>query len=950
MKFYEKITEILRKIGNKDFSIIESFKDDKVLLRHFLHNLDHPEWLDKTEPLMDIIFSDKENRNLQIELIGYFERIIETKTPEILQYLIKYLPECYPSVYRRVAFLIEKMNIKGWFDYLYDLSFVILESSDYITKEFAIRNSGDKLIWKYNTQKLMTLAKHIMHQALQTPEPNNTDEVPVVKGAGITFNFKVKDLYDASFREAVSFITKIAKTQEGSIVALEYLIEEYNKSLAIEVKEKRKQTGEIQYLSTWRLPKSFHKENYHKDNPTEKFALEIWSILTYRKKDKETFNELVKILLNTNYVVYFEILVRILDDESLKDLHNEIKERIILNTFLRESCEIGDARRYNLFQRYWTLFPEDVKEFSPIVKAYDKKESKDGKPYRRIGILAASIPDDKRDSAIREVINAWRKHLSDNWITEADPIPYEDDNIRELDRNIISNEELLSKSVEELIDILIDYSCTDRFEKSIWDLYEIYKNYFIQYPDRRKTFYELLPDPKDIKWLLHLDWYLYTIWCTTQWYIETINKADRTALLDRLVTLNRKLFTWDEWSRRNIISTLNSNEWLRDEEFTQIKESNKELYQEIVYLIASYASFKEDPKKIEKEDDTYALVTYAKNTVVGWAIELLVLMLYFDPKNDKAKDTIREIMTRNNVVQQAVVVRNLVYIIPDAKDYEFCKEIIAQVEEKQVPAMQYAMIEYMYKLGGDKLQTHFQLIDKILETSNKDIGTLLWDFLLQLLVNGISWIEPMWIDNILKKIISEPIKHIATLDRFTRSLSNNMPFVFRREQPIQEKVLTYYKKICEIPLPKEEEDRRAIHHVKLAASYFLDKRSVEQFNRIEDNNIFEILLETKVSDVYQNINEYLLKCIKANKEVSKCINILKKEINMFDGELGQFLTQYPYDKEISLIIDHVKKEEKKGEDRISKDDINTIDEIFDKGIYFWWKDFYDIFHKHYNGQ
>lgn len=90
-------------------------------------------------------------------------------------------------------------------------------------------------------------------------------------------------------------------------------------------------------------------------------------------------------------------------------------------------------------------------------------------------------------------------------------------------------------------------------------------------------------------------------------------------------------------------------------------------------------------------------------------------MLYFDPQNEEIKNIIRDIVTRGNPVKQAVVVRNLVYIVPDSKDYGFCKEVTEIIGDPIEPCIQYGFIEYMFKLGETKINEYFGTIEYILE-------------------------------------------------------------------------------------------------------------------------------------------------------------------------------------------------------------------------------------------
>lgn len=942
MKFYQKLRDILKAINEENFNFSEFIKNETDL-RHFLHNLDSWERLPSIDTVIQSILSDKIKWNLQIELIWYFEKIVQSHTDKILEYLVTNLEWCEPWVYRRVAFLIEKMNPQNWWDKLYQLAFILLQSDDYIVREFTMRNAWSKLIGHYETKQILDLSNYVLDIVSKKKEPGSQDETVDNKWWKLAFKRRTKDLYDANFREAVSFVGQVAKQEDSAVDWLGLLIKKYDEVLETEVKEKRKKSWPIQYLSTRWLPSSFGKDEYHENNPTERFALEIWSVLEYRKKESSTvFQALVKILLETHYVVYFEILVRLLDTDTISNLHGEIQKYIIYNDALWQAWEVWDKRRFNLFQQYFILFPEDIATFSKKLKEHDDKISKAWKPSRYITILATSIPKDKRDKSI---IDKRNEYMKNEWMDPKEPTPHEDSNIWPIERIVLTTWEILNMSVKELTSTLIEYSCSDNFEKSIWDLYEPFKEYFKTYPSSWEEFYSWLPDPSSIEWIQQLDGYLETIGRATEWLLDTVDKTNKEWLLQYLMDIDDDLHDRDRWSRRKIVAILNSEAWIRSEEFREIKDKNFGLYDDIVTVLTEYIEFPETNN--DTQDDTYALVNYANNTVVGWAIELLTAILYFGA-NESIKNTLKTIVAEGDVIKQSVIIRNLVYNI--TKDYDFCKEIINSIGNPDQPCIQYAFIEYMFKLGKEKINSHFSTIDHILEHSNKDISILLSDLLLQLLINWINGPEAQPIESIINKLIENPQKYISWLERFARWLGTNMDFVFTQEDVIQQKALHYYDAICTIPKSTEDNEdyNKAIHHIKVSLSYFLDKRPTSKFDIIKNASIFEMLFTSNAADAYQNINEYLLKCIKDSKHIQECINILAKEIESIGDGIIPFLTQYPYDSEIADIIENIKELQKTSAGTIDQLQIDFIDGLFDKWLELWWEKFYKLFYKYYD--
>lgn len=104
-----------------------------------------------------------------------------------------------------------------------------------------------------------------------------------------------------------------------------------------------------------------------------------------------------------------------------------------------------------------------------------------------------------------------------------------------------------------------------------------------------------------------------------------------------------------------------------------------------------------------------------------------------------------------------------------------------------------------------------------------------------------------------------------------------MDFVFVQDAAIQEKVLKYYKAICEIQENQKDKDDKTIYHIKVSLSYFLDRLPTSRFDTVKDAGIFEMLFKSNAGEAYQNVNEYLLKCLKEGKYIEESIDILMKE-------------------------------------------------------------------------
>jgi hypothetical protein len=78
---------------------------------------------------------------------------------------------------------------------------------------------------------------------------------------------------------------------------------------------------------------------------------------------------------------------------------------------------------------------------------------------------------------------------------------------------------------------------------------------------------------------------------------------------------------------------------------------------------------------------------------------LCILAFYYPKTEEDLNTTIKKISDDNeNPGIQAQLIENLVYLIPESKDYTLCEEVIAKFKDTENPLIQNALVRYIFRL------------------------------------------------------------------------------------------------------------------------------------------------------------------------------------------------------------------------------------------------------------
>lgn len=149
-----------------------------------------------------------------------------------------------------------------------------------------------------------------------------------------------------------------------------------------------------------------------------------------------------------------------------------------------------------------------------------------------------------------------------------------------------------------------------------------------------------------------------------------------------------------------------------------------------------------------------------------------------------------------------------------------------------------------------------------------------------------------------------------------------------------EPVLLCYNRLLTDYKPEDPEHRLRIAN-RLSYLFYDEKLPVKEFEIFDTHKIFETLIEHGEMTGQSNLNKYLLRCLRDNIDLSNRIaELLKKQITKHEI----ILSDDYHGKSVADIVEYILSQ---GKGSV------IVDEVFDEGLKYGSKYFYDIFDKYY---
>ena len=372
---------------------------------------------------------------------------------------------------------------------------------------------------------------------------------------------------------------------------------------------------------------------------------------------------------------------------------------------------------------------------------------------------------------------------------------------------------------------------------------------------------------------------------------------------------------------------------LRSEDTWKLKGSNPELFEKIKKLVIDLAT---DPDPSNPEYPEHA----GLNTVRGlWTMLVCVLLFYYPKTEDDLTTTVRILSNDDNPWIQAQLVDNLIYLIPDNKDYDLCKEMISKFKTTEIPIIQLALVRYMFRLWNKKIEENKDLIQILCNSADHNVRSSIWDLIWQALLNDAS------IEDIFDKILEMKEEDEDILEAITMEFQNKMSSILvEQEISRRDKYLWYFERIIDFKSSNKEN----INAVRSRLWYFFGdvQKLPMSFDILDTKWILDKLIAIPSQDTQKNINGFFLKFIRQDKYIERILDLLWKQIDLkLPNWYSVMLIDSWLSKEIVEILKYLY--DKNSKTPLPETIFLKMEKLFDEGLKYGEKWFYEIFNEYY---
>lgn len=917
--FYQQILNIIK---NKSYNEIIK---DRFLIRHFLHNqTDDSLFSEVKEHLVPVIVLDKENEkngwdwNNKRKLIEYLEKHWKQHTDETIQ-ILSQINEKWrtANIKRRIAMAIDTLEVPKDPMVLFELAKKLLEETDPMVREFTER-SLCKFVDTFSIEQNKELVNLMFFKKIE--EKDIVQRTP-----SMSLQFQARDLANSSFREGARFLWLLLQNQRFSLDILPEFMRIYDSVIAQDLPE-QDESRKIKYHFTWWLNDDdglSHDRREYESDPKKRLSLELRNALNkIEKEDKPLFEKICnEIIEKAIYIWYFEILVRVLEDKQ--EHHPEVIKNMIMNPDVLMEVDTQKIRRHKFIHDYLSIHTGDIDEYIQKVNSIDISNNKKLEEYNKAWVFFA-IPETNRLKEINKYIEVFEAEArKEHNLKERKMKVDEESDVQihtswEKQFQVDKERFTTQRDVESLVSKLVEYGNKWVLPMNDTDVYLQYGEYFRTHKDQLQLFYEKLSTEQSGLLSTRLPFYL------VDWQIKTYQEEfvwNKDGFYEKIIELY-ELFENNSVAKLNIAKAIETNEYLRAKDTKDIEGRNPELFGKIIDLIKKICK---DTDPEEDKDDSFSLML---NSVRGVGTILVSILAYYYPTNETLLQQIRDLSKNSLVWIQAAVIENLVYLI--VNNYPFCQKIIEQFENVRVPIIDQSLIRYMFRLGNEKLQARLDLLDKISEDSDHDVREQLGKLI------GQAYTHKVQMDDVIDKLISWKLWDVDTVNNFAFEIENEIPHIlsFPDRRKMIDPVLLCYNKLLTNYVPEDPEHRWRIAN-RLSFLFYDEKLPEQEFDIFDTHKVFDTLIEHGEMTGQSNLNKYLLRCLKKNIDFGDRIeSLLKKQTTKHEIILSD---EY-HGKSVADIVEYLLSQGKRSA---------TVDEVFDEGLKYGSKYFYDIFDKYY---
>lgn len=914
--FYKLLKEV-----SESKSYDEIIKDH-FLIRHFLHNQkDDSLFFEIKEYIVPVVIEDEEWKTQGIDssnkrkLIEYFGKVTSQYTDNVIDVLIEMTQKARTAnLKRRIGMAIEQLKKPLSIEKLFNLAKLLLKETDSMVRDFTIR-SLQNFVNDFDINQNQELIKMMFL--------NKVDESDIVQwNMSMQMRFQGRDLVNSSFRESAKYLWLVLQSTNFTLEIIPLFMEIYNHYLSEDL-PKQVIKNRIKYHFTRRLDNEWfgHDTREYESDPKKRLALELRDWLKELMQNPDIFNEVVNYIIDTaTYIGYYEILIRVLDGKE--EEYPAIVRKIIMDPDVLMEVDTQKKTWHEFIRNYLINHEVDKTEYMEKVASIDISDNKDLEVYNKARAYFA-LPE-PREKEAQDYIEEFKKQIikEHNLTTREMKVSEEPDiqvkTYREDDEKIDTKRFDEERSVDDLVQKITEHHKKDPMFFNWSQIFNKYSDYFQVYEEQLKDFYtKISAEHKEIL----KEYFASTL---SQGQIKMYKekfKDDKDWFYEKVIDLYG-LFENNVAAKIDIARVLWENEYLRAKDTESIQERNPQLYKKIVNLIVKMCT-DDDPKE-EKRDGLSLML----NSVRGIGTILVCVLAYYYPTNEELLQQIRELSVDSLMGVKAAVVENLVYLI--SKNYPFCEEVITQLETIRNPIIDNALVRYMFRLGNEKLTEKLSLLEDIANDEDKDVRDQLGVLI------GQAYTHKVKMDDIVNKLISWNLWDVNTVHSFANQIENEIPHILLipDRKDMIESVLSCYNKLLIDYKPEDQENRLRIAN-RLSYLFYDEKLPVKEFTTFDEHKVFDTLIEHGEMSGQSNLNKYLLKCVKDNIELTDRIiallklQIAKQQIILMDDYHG---------KSVADIIEYVLSKGKESK---------MIHEIFDEGLKYGLKYFYDIFDKYY---
>jgi hypothetical protein len=462
-----------------------------------------------------------------------------------------------------------------------------------------------------------------------------------------------------------------------------------------------------------------------------------------------------------------------------------------------------------------------------------------------------------------------------------------------------TTKELQDKSDNELVQLMISSSSGKKTEP--YDLAPVFAELVKQTPDRLKT---LLSEMKGKK--IAPDFASKMVRSYIQENPDEINKiSDLFSLLSPTDTLARMEFAryFNEICRK-----------------PEIQDYEEEVLEEIKTCLISLSedSDPEHDRTIKSNNPRPEdAITRGINSVRGVATEALVAFYHYFSDDDEVAKRVESLADDNTNAVKATLIYNLTYLI--SKDYSLCEKIVNKFKNQRDAEIDFALIHFFAKLDCQKFIEQEDFIKSLFENEDEKINEKLGELI------GYRYVNCCDIQNLVNEVVGGR--------KGTKSTQRSLAFVFESQLP---SVIENDKGVIIASYLKELLKPQNSFEVVERASFLFERDEIkpEDFRFLDNNGLFNQTIENKRNIPAQShLVNYLSKCIEADVEKERCLEVLHKQVK----DVEPLLSDHLIAKKVAGIVHKLIGDEIEKESRVH------LVEIFDSGLERGWDEFYSLY-------